>query len=261
MASSFVVYVDESGDEGFRFGSGSSEWFVLSAVITHRATDLPTVKLVDEARAELGKPPRKPLHFRDLRHEHRLPYLARIARGDLAAVAVLVHKPSLRDGERLRERYGLYFRATRELLARVSWYCQDDQRGAAVGDGSAEIIFSNRSGMSYQELCGYLGDLRQAGADDGARPDWAVIREDQVVSVSPGKRMGLQIADAVAGAFFCGVEASRYGFVEPRYAEMLRAVMYRHGTTCLGRGVVFWPEVAAELMAEEPYRWLGEVYA
>lgn len=74
MASTFVVYIDESGDEGVKFADGSSEWFVLSAVITRRATDLETVKLVDDVRQALGKPDKKPLHFRDLRHEHRLRY-------------------------------------------------------------------------------------------------------------------------------------------------------------------------------------------
>ena len=38
MSASFVVYVDESGDEGFSFGQGSSDWFVLSAVITRAAS-------------------------------------------------------------------------------------------------------------------------------------------------------------------------------------------------------------------------------
>jgi len=46
----FVVYVDESGDEGFSFGRGSSEWFVLSAVIIKKANELETVKLVDRIR-------------------------------------------------------------------------------------------------------------------------------------------------------------------------------------------------------------------
>ena len=36
MAASFVGYVDESGDEGFKFTAGSSAWFVLSAVITRK---------------------------------------------------------------------------------------------------------------------------------------------------------------------------------------------------------------------------------
>ena len=47
MKSSFIAYVDESGDEGFVFnpdGSGSSRWFVLSA-------DCNRVELVEEQEA------------------------------------------------------------------------------------------------------------------------------------------------------------------------------------------------------------------
>ncbi|WP_207787910.1 DUF3800 domain-containing protein [Candidatus Thiosymbion oneisti] len=42
MSSSFVVYLDESGDEGFVFsddGSGSSRWLVLSAAVIRKAND------------------------------------------------------------------------------------------------------------------------------------------------------------------------------------------------------------------------------
>lgn len=46
----FIAYVDESGDEGFSFGRGSSDWFVLAAVITKQNNDLETVKLVDRVR-------------------------------------------------------------------------------------------------------------------------------------------------------------------------------------------------------------------
>jgi len=40
MSASFVVYVDESGDDGFSFGQGSPELFVLSAVVTRKTKDL-----------------------------------------------------------------------------------------------------------------------------------------------------------------------------------------------------------------------------
>lgn len=46
MSSSFIAYVDESGDEGFVFnsdGSGSSRWFVLSAVVIRKSNDLQMV--------------------------------------------------------------------------------------------------------------------------------------------------------------------------------------------------------------------------
>ena len=58
MTCSFVVSIDESGDEGF--ATGSSEWFVLSAVVTRKCNDLEAVKLVDRVRTLLGRPPRSP---------------------------------------------------------------------------------------------------------------------------------------------------------------------------------------------------------
>lgn len=46
MNASFVAYVDESGDEGFKFlpnAQGSSRWFVLSAMVIRRENDLQVV--------------------------------------------------------------------------------------------------------------------------------------------------------------------------------------------------------------------------
>ena len=76
MPSSFVTYIDESGDEGFVFnpdGSGSSRWFVISAVVFRKANDLQSVACLKEVRGLLGKPPKYPLHFADLKHEQRVP--------------------------------------------------------------------------------------------------------------------------------------------------------------------------------------------
>ena len=83
----FVTYIDESGDEGFVFnpdGTGSSRWFVLSAVVTRRINDLQMVECLREARKVLGKGPKTPLHFADLRHEQRVPYIRRVGNLDTA---------------------------------------------------------------------------------------------------------------------------------------------------------------------------------
>ena len=51
MNPSFVVYIDESGDEGFVFngdGSGSSRWFVLSATVIRKVNDLQIVSCLKE---------------------------------------------------------------------------------------------------------------------------------------------------------------------------------------------------------------------
>jgi hypothetical protein len=47
------------------------------------------VKLVDEVRSQLGKAPQKPLRFRDLKHEQRLPFIGRIAAAKLRTISVL----------------------------------------------------------------------------------------------------------------------------------------------------------------------------
>ena len=244
MSASFVVYVDESGDEGFSFGHGSSEWFVLSSVVTRKAKDLDTVKMVDTVRARLNKPDKKPLHFRDLRHEHRLVFVDTISKAPLKTVTVLAHKPSLKEPEKFQERYRLYFYSVRLLLERVSWFCRDHRAAQDPGDGSAEIVFSNRSGMSYEDLRRYMTTLKSQSEAQDVRIDWAIIKPEEITAFTAGKRMGLQIADALASSFFYAVQPSQYGHVEGRYARMLKPVIYHREGRHLGYGLKFWPREA-----------------
>ena len=72
--------------------------------------------------------------------------------------------------------------------------------------------------------------------------------------------MGLQIADAVAGSHFYGVQESQYGFVEPRYAQSLKPVVYRGKSGWLGYGLKFWPRDVSVLLEEERYRWIAQTY-
>jgi len=261
MGNTFCAYIDESGDEGFSFERGSSKWFVLSAVITRKENDLPTVKLVDEIRNKLGRPPKKPLHFRDLRHEHRLPLIDSIAKANLKAISILVHKPTLKEPEKFRPRFRLYFYAARFLFERISWYCRDHRTRLDKGDGTAEMIFSNRSGMSYEELRGYMAYLREKTDEFNVTIDWNSISPNKLKAYSPGRRMGLQIADAVAGAFFYAIEPTVYGFTEDRYARMLKPVVYNYRGVYLGYGIKLWPRESSDLIRSSVYfGWLREVY-
>jgi hypothetical protein len=202
MVASFVVYIDESGDEGFHFEKGSSKWFVLSAIVTEKASDLETVKLVDKVRLIFNREPadKDPLHFRKLKHEQRLPFLGEIAKANVKAVSIMIHKPSIINVELYQERFRLYFYASRLLLERVSWYCRDHKTPHISGDGSAEVFFSNRSGMKYAELREYMRTLRLKSELNDVRVDWDVIREGQITALPPNL-MGMQIADAVASSF------------------------------------------------------------
>ena len=257
----FVAYIDESGDEGFSFDHGSSEWFILSAVITGKASDLETVKLVDRVRAQLNKPPRKPLHFRKLKHEQRLLFVGEIATAHLCAISVLVHKPSLKEPGKFQERYRLYFYSVRYLLERISWYCRDHRTVGDEGDGSVEIIFSNRSGMSYEELKEYLLHLKNRTGSLDVRVEWSVVRSDQITTYTPGRRMGLQIADAIASSSYYAVQPSQYGFTEGRYICMLKPIIYHYNGRYLGYGLKFWPrEVNTTEVKGQQLKWLQDKF-
>ncbi len=253
--ASFRVYIDESGDEGFTFkpdGSGSSRWLVLSAIVVRKKNDLSMVRLLDEVRKKLGREPKKQLHFSDLKHEQRIPYVRHIAAASVRTVSVLIHKPAIQEPEKFQsEKFLLYRYATRYLLERVSWLCRD-HRIAGEGNGQAEIIFSNRSMMSYENLREYLRLLKSKSDPMDVRIDWAVIDPESVSAIDHRQLAGLQIADAVASSFYYAINVNRYGETEDKYAKILLPTCYRHKDSVLGYGLKFWPEEFQKLKSANP---------
>lgn len=260
MSASFRVYIDESGDEGFVFRPnvgarqvGSSRWLILGAVIVRKENDLGCVRCLDVVRQVLGRPARTPLHFTDLRHEQRLPYVREIAVTACRLTAVLIHKPSITEPERFTfGRHQLYRYASRLLLERISWLCRD-HRKAGSGDGFAEVMFSNRAQMSYEELRDYLRHLKTNSEAMQVRIDWSVIDPDRIDAKPHDKFAGLQMADAVSSGLKYAVNPNPYGDIETRYVEPLLPVFYRREGVLHGYGLKFWPKNAAGLVVDQPH--------
>jgi len=250
----FIAYIDESGDEGFVLGSGASEWFVLGAIVLRRASELAEVKLIDEVRQGINLhrqpqhriPDKKPLHFRDLRHEQRKFYASRISQADLHTVSVLINKGAIAAPENFIEQSRLYFYAVRLLIERISWYCRDHKRRDEPGDGSVKLVFSNKSNMDYDALRAYLRHLEANRVALGYRAAQGIILPDQVLAYTPGKRMGLQIVDAVASSHFFAVETNHYGFTEDTYVKLLLPRAYRHQGQLWGYGIKIMPRETEE---------------
>lgn len=251
-APSFRVYIDESGDEGFVFrdgGQGSSRWLVLSAVVTRREHDAVVVKLMDDVRELLGRPRRQQLHFVRLAHAQRIAYAREVGKARLRTVSVLIHKPSINDPETFQaQKHQLYRYACRLLLERVSWLCRD-HRINGQGNGLAEIIFSNRGQMSYDDLRGYLCRLSE---NPRVNIEWSVIDPATVRAVQHSQMAGLQVADAVASGAFAAVNPNQFGDIESRYLSELLPVAYRHERRLLGYGLKFWPVDIDTLQKENP---------
>jgi Protein of unknown function (DUF3800) len=257
MKSSFIAYVDESGDEGFVFnadGSGSSRWFVLSAAVIRQTDDLQMVSCLKEVRSVLKKEPKTPLHFVDLKHEQRVPYIRRVGELPIRTVSVLVYKPLIAEPEKFQNtKYLLYRWATRLLLERVSWLVRD-QRRPGEGDGFTDVIFSNRSNMSYEDIRDYLRLLlKQSEANPSqVQIDKTVIDPDRISAVEHSKLAGLQVADAVASGFHFALKVNRYGETETGYLPHLKKTIYRHKAVALGYGLKLWPEDLATVKAKTP---------
>lgn len=267
MTASFVAYIDESGDEGFKFRTNpddqrSSDWFILATFITRKKTDLETVKVIDKVHEEFKLHPRKHIHWKNLKHPQKVRYAQIMATLRARLIAVCVHKPSLLEPEKFQDRYRLYFYAVRYLLERISWLVRDRHNpGKWGGDGTIKLVFSNRQGMSYEEMRDYLRLLnkRQEVGQD-IRIDFEKVPIDELSSRTPGKSMGLQLADATAGAFFNALEQDKFGNTESRYMKTLEPVLYRHERTINGYGIKIVPREAMPiLMTKDSLKWLLEL--
>ena len=223
----FIVHIDESGCEGFSFSRGSSKWFVIAALVTPRCLDAGTVQLVKTFKVSCKLAAKKPLHFRDLKHDNRVELLTEMAkaRNLMRSIVIAVHKPSLADPEVFKEKNRLYFYASRYLLERASWLCRDTQTflDRSRGDGTAHVVFSKRKGMKYEDFKTYVGRLETQETEI----KWGVIRPSQVSAQTNGKRAGLQLADAVASAFGFALQPSRKLRDHAKcYVDLVKPLMY-----------------------------------
>ena len=254
MTYSFVAYIDESGDEGFKFDRGSTLWFLISAVVVTAGRDRALVELMRTARRKIGKSPDYTLHFRDLRHEQRIAWLHQIAAGRLHTITIACSKRDLSQSTTLRQSPQLYHYLTRFLIERVSWLCRDTYRPNNMpGDGSAKLIFSNRSSLSYNDLRDYLTVLRDR---TDVRIHWPAIKAEQLQAFPHALRAGLQVADAVASGY-SRIFEEKYGHTDASYARILLPLAYRYWGRLRAYGLKIFPgSVDRQIAGDAEYAWL-----
>lgn len=262
MDREFIAFVDESGDEGFVFkgpGKGSSSWFVLSAVVL-RGDKLPDlINAMRSVRDRLQLKKGHPLHFARIKnHDKRLCLIGEIAALPIRTITIAIHKLSIKNQAVFTSKDRLYCYACRYLLERVSWLCRDSH---TAGDGRAQVIFSNKSALSYDGLKAYFDKLKSGADYFGAKIEWSVISTEDMSARAHGDLLGLQVADAVASGLWTGLEKSQYGHIEDRFARMLRTVAYEYAGKAMSYGLKVWPVAIEELIAgDSELAWIRDVY-
>ena len=252
----YVAYIDESGDDGVatvrpRDPKGATEWFVLSAVVV-RAEGQSEAVWVQNILRDIKLDRRGQLHFQPLDDWRKAIVCERIANLPLRCFVVMSHKLNMRGHHNPRAakvsagKTWFYWWMTRLLLERVTDYCE---RRSLRDYGPPRLVhleFSRRRGLRYPHFQSYLYWLRMQSRADALflkRGDlkWSVVDPiNEVAAYDHPDRAGLQISDAVAGAFYAAVSGDS---PNPQFACALkpRMTLDRHGNI-FGYGLKLTPD-------------------
>ncbi len=232
---SYVVYIDESGDEGFK--NSSSRYFGFGAIILKKENDLKLpsyqknlLKIISQNK----NTPLRHIHFASLNHEQRKYTCDSLVREKfpLRAFVVITNKKNISDQltkDFDKDKWKLFHYLVRHLLERISWFVRD-KRGSS-GE-VAKIIFSNRKQLKIEKIKEYLERLK---SDSSCRIEWSSFGD---VSVANHDQLaGLQSADVFATAFRLYAFEGRNLGVDTGYAKTLKPFLYKRGRVIEGYGL------------------------
>ena len=177
-----LVFVDESGDAGMKLGAGSSEFFVVTAVLFEDEEEANRCDArINLIRAELGLSPHHEFHSSQCDKRIRGQFLEKVAPFGFFYLSVVVDKSRL-PGPEFRVKESLIKYATGLVFLAAKPYLKD---AAVVIDASGSKDFRN-------QLATYL---KAHAKDDDGRGLLKSIK----TSRSHGNNL-IQLADMVSGA-------------------------------------------------------------
>lgn len=247
VTNNYNVYIDEAGDEGFKFecnlGRGSSRFFVLSAIIVKQELDQKLASVVNELKKILKyqeKDIHSPLHFYKMSHEKRKVCVNQLEQfKEFTVISVVFQKESLK--EPLKVKSVLYNYACKILLEKVSIFLKSN-------NAKANFIFEHRRNTHYDELETYMRKV--------------IDCEQYVNSIKPltkSQSKCLQLADIVASSTYQAFEPNQYdGDVEPSYYMKFSNNIFVYNNKCLGYGLKLFPS-DTDIMEQDKYSWINDL--
>jgi len=241
------AYIDESGDEGI--GGKGTKWFIITALIANQEEAAALGNTYHRIKQRINVGANKVLHWSELSHSRRKAVTEELATNDFSICSVLVdtqHQDIINTSLKLGGR--LYFYTFRQLVERITWYCDD--KGYKV-----RLYPENKAGIKYRELNGYLNYIQ-------SQPD-CEIRKGCILGVKPKSKSQsnlLQLADCVCGAVQNAVEY-KYGVIEDSYLLMLKDKLYRRSGKVFGYGIKFMPHKSKLIpqLLIGTYKWLNSI--
>lgn len=236
------VYIDEAGDRGV--ATGSSRYFVVSALIVDGASDGSAREGLRQLKRTLGRRSGETLHFRKLSHPQKVKSCQEVAGLPVQCLtSVVLCKQTLNtpfpDGDLayIAQPDPMYLWAIRLLLERISWFIRDN------GGGTSIVTFAHLKRFPAKKLHDYREALRRSPTGI----HWPSFEGHHFCLGTPDSIEMLQTADICASALFKAVEPDGYGNIEPRYLSELRPIIYRDPRGQItSYGLKVFPDIAVE---------------
>ena len=164
MASEFIAYIDEAGDEGFgklrnADSTGQSRWLLVGAAIVSKENDQRLPAWRDEIVALFPRKQNPHLHFRNLNHSQRVAVCQYLSQKQIGISVVASNKitiPDLDNVSVFKRKGHLYNYLMRFLLERITDACKSAAQSHGDGLASLKVVFSRRGGTDYQSMRDYL---------------------------------------------------------------------------------------------------------
>lgn len=195
------VYLDESGDTGFKFSKGSSRYFVVTILLT--PDPVPLNSAIDDLRTQLGFRREHEFKFYSSRDEVRYAFLRVLTKHDVLLRSLIVDKQQLSlPHMRTRE---IFYNYLLGLLLK-----HDNDR---INDATLIIDERDKGKKSKQGLATYL--RKKLNTKDNGYKKIKDVRYHE-----SHRDNLLQAVDMVAGAVKAKYERGR-----PEYCKIIRAKM------------------------------------
>ncbi len=237
----YVAYIDEAGDPGLSKikpldSPGSSEWIMSSAVVIGAPNETNVPQWRDDLLKQVQSK-RNHLHFTDLQPWHKTTVCYQISKLPVRCFVICSNKKNMRGyrnpfAERYPSPNWFYAWLTRLLLERVTYFVREKSLEQHREIKKVRLEFSERGGLTYASLNTYFEWLKmKSSGGEMFLPlgdlVWETMHRDLLHVFQHKQRAGLQLADAVASAFFKACDYLDTGECDPSFAKLLGERMCR----------------------------------
>lgn len=198
------VFIDDSGDAGFKLDRGSTEYFVIACCVfeTPEAAER-TSKAIIEHRASIGWSEFEEFKFSKMRNDFQLNFMNEIFKLDFFVRAIVIDKKIIKSDNLVTNHKNFYNYVIKMVLTQSN---QTIQNASVKIDGS--------SGREYRNA------VRTYLKNEANTPEFCVIKDVNFVN-SKGNQL-IQLADMVAGCIRRSVDLSKKN--APEYATALAPI-------------------------------------